>query len=154
MTTTTRSQPRMLLRMRRRGIHRRLRRRLLSRPLPHSSTREWRGSPRCRRTRWISIANQTTEAIGAWKQAFAVPPSAPGMFLLDLADQGIEKMAQTQKGMIDLVVQQSAQALDLAKERRDSTSKWTTGVADMMSEAADTYCCSAQDSAGFCRRAK
>ncbi len=84
------------------------------------------------------MANQTTDAIAAWKKAFAVPSSAPGTFLLDLADQGMEKMAQAQKGMIDLAVQQSARALDLTKERRDSASKWTNGVAEMVSEAVET----------------
>lgn len=84
------------------------------------------------------IASQTSDALAAWKQAFAMPSSAPGMFLLDLADQGIGKMAETQKGIIDLVVQQSSQTMDLSKERRDSASKWTSGVAAMMSDAVDT----------------
>jgi hypothetical protein len=83
------------------------------------------------------VANQTTDAIGAWKQAFAVPPSAPGAFLFDLFDQGMEKLAQTQKGMIDLAVQQSAHAIEATKERRDSASKWTTGMADIVSEATE-----------------
>jgi len=83
------------------------------------------------------VANQANDTIGAWKQTAAVTSSAPGAFLLDLAGQGIEKMAQTQKDMIDLVVQQNARVLDMAKERRDYTSKWTTDVAEMVSEAAD-----------------
>jgi hypothetical protein len=84
------------------------------------------------------IALQTTEAIGAWKHAAAVPPSAPGMLVLDLANQGIEKVAQAQKGMIDLVVKQSAKAVDMGKQRRDSASKLTTGVADLVSETAES----------------
>jgi hypothetical protein len=83
------------------------------------------------------VAKQTTDMLGAWKQAYPVPAASPGAPLLDMVDQGIERLAQTQKGMIDLVVHQSAQALDLAKDRRDSTSKWNAGVAGMMSEAAD-----------------
>src|SRR5579883_3164895 len=35
------------------------------------------------------IAGQTTDMIAAWKEAFPVPSGAPGMFLLDLADQGV-----------------------------------------------------------------
>lgn len=85
-----------------------------------------------------AIASQTTDAIAAWKHAFSVPPSTPGVFLLDLADQGIAKMAESQKAMIDLAVQQSAQAVDLSRERRDSASKWTAGVTDLMNEAVDT----------------
>src|ERR1700733_6432717 len=57
------------------------------------------------------VASQSIDVIGAWKQAFPVPPSTPGAVALDVVNQGIERMAQTQKGMIDLVVQQSAHAL-------------------------------------------
>ena len=83
------------------------------------------------------VSNQTTEMIGALKQSFPAPSSMPGTSLLDVVDQGFERMAQTQKGMLDLMVQQSAHALEMTKERRDSTSRWTTGVTDLLSEAAD-----------------
>jgi len=83
------------------------------------------------------VANQTVDAIGGWKKTFAMPASAPGGYLWDLAEQGVGKMAQAQKGMIDLAVQQSARAVEMSKERRDSASKWTTGAADMVSETAE-----------------
>jgi hypothetical protein len=83
------------------------------------------------------VANQTTGAIDAFKEAYSVPSSAPGAFLFDLIDQGMEKMAKTQKDVIDLMVQQSSQALDITKERRDSASKFSHGVADMLAEATD-----------------
>jgi hypothetical protein len=79
----------------------------------------------------------TSEAIGTCRQSFKVPADTPGIFLMDLADQGIQKMAQAQKGMIDLVVQQSAHNLEMAKERRDLASKWTNGVSGMVSATAD-----------------
>jgi hypothetical protein len=84
------------------------------------------------------IANQSSDAIAAWKKAFAVPSSAPGAYMLDLADQGIGKMAEAQKDMIDLMVQQNARMVDMSNERPESASKWAAGLADVVGEAADT----------------
>ena len=83
------------------------------------------------------VALQTTDVLATWKQAYPVHPSAPGASLLDVVEQGVERMARTQKGMIDLMVQQSARVLDMVKDRRETSSKWTAGVASMVSETAD-----------------
>jgi hypothetical protein len=82
------------------------------------------------------VANQTLDAIGAWKQAVGGVTPAPAGFLWDLADQGVTKVVQAQKGMIDLAVQQTAKAVEVSKERREYATRWAKGVTDMMSETA------------------
>src|SRR5450432_4239497 len=55
--------------------------------------------------------HQAMDAIGVWKQAMGLPTPSPAMSLLELASQSIDKTAQAQKGMIDLIVKQSATAV-------------------------------------------
>jgi hypothetical protein len=83
------------------------------------------------------IASQTKDAIGAWKQAVPMPASMPGAVMLDLAGQGVEKVVQTRKNLIDLVVQQSAHGVEMSKERRHSASNWTDSAAEMVNETAN-----------------
>jgi hypothetical protein len=82
------------------------------------------------------FAMQATEAIGVWKKTVPAPAQG-GLAWMDLADQGIAKVAQAQKGMIDLAVQQSAQNAQLAKGRREPVNKWPAEMTAVMSEAAD-----------------
>lgn len=52
-------------------------------------------------------AEQTTEVLAAWKKVVNVIPNAPGLFLFDLFEQSVEQAIETEKGMIDLVVEHS-----------------------------------------------
>lgn len=99
-----------------------------------------RGVEKLAETQKLSLdmaSKHTTDAIDVCRKAFKMPAEMPGMFLLDLASQGFEKMAQAQKGLIDLMVQQSAQAVEYSNTRRDSASKWTNTVTDAVSETAE-----------------
>jgi hypothetical protein len=55
------------------------------------------------------------EVAGAWKK-FALP--VPGVLMLDLANTAFERFADTQKGAIDLMVEQTRTFSKLVKERK------------------------------------
>jgi len=55
------------------------------------------------------------EVVGAWKKHGLV---APGVLMLNLAKTAVERFADTQKGAIDLVVEQTHAMADLVKERK------------------------------------
>ena len=58
---------------------------------------------------------QNAEVANAWKK-FTLP--MPGVLMLDLATAAFERFAETQKGAIDLVVEQTHTFSKLVKERR------------------------------------
>ena len=55
------------------------------------------------------------EVVGAWKK-FTLP--IPGVLMLDLAATAFERFAETQKGAIDLMVEQTHTFSKLVKERK------------------------------------
>jgi hypothetical protein len=60
------------------------------------------------------------EMVSTWKkQAWA----SPGFFMLDLATTAFDRYAETQKGMIDLVVEQSHTLAGIVNERMVKTGK-------------------------------
>jgi ATP-dependent Zn protease len=59
-----------------------------------------------------------TEVASAWKK-FALP--MPGVLMLDLATTAFERFADTQKGAIDLMVEQTHTFSKLVKERKVKT---------------------------------
>ncbi|MGO9647494.1 MAG: hypothetical protein ACLPOO_05515 [Terriglobales bacterium] len=70
-----------------------------------------------------SAAEQTSEWIGAWKQAFSLFPVAPPTFLFDVAGHAVQTAVETQKSAIDLAVEQSKAVTAIAKERAEAYSK-------------------------------
>jgi hypothetical protein len=55
------------------------------------------------------------DVVSTWKK-FALP--VPGVFMLDLATTAFERFAETQKGSIDLMVEQTHTFAKLVKERK------------------------------------
>ena len=58
------------------------------------------------------------EVTGAWKK---LSLAAPAVLMLDLATNAFERMADTQKGVIDLIVEQSHTFAKTIKERKVKT---------------------------------
>jgi len=73
-------------------------------------------------------AEQSSEFIGAWKQAFSYFPVAPPAFIFDVAGQVVKTAIETQKGAIDLVVEQANAVTGVAKGRAQAYSKIAEGV--------------------------
>ena len=73
-------------------------------------------------------AEQTAEWIGAWKKAFSYFPVTPATFFFDIAGQAVQTAIENQKSAIDLVVEQTEAATEIAKVRADAYSKIAAGV--------------------------
>ena len=76
-----------------------------------------------------AAAEQTTEILEAWKKAMNLFPNAPGLFALDLISQSVEQAIETEKGMIDLFVEQNRSISGVSRERSASTTKVFESVA-------------------------
>src|ERR1017187_4573575 len=73
-------------------------------------------------------AEQTAELIGAWKKAFSYFPVTPSAFFFDFAGQAVQTAIENQKSAIDLVVEQTEAATDIASVRLEAYSKIAQGV--------------------------
>ena len=62
-----------------------------------------------------TAVKHNAEVVGAWKK-FTLP--VPGVLMLDLATSAFERFAETQKGAIDLMVQQTHTIAKVVKERK------------------------------------
>ena len=80
---------------------------------------------------------QNAELLDACKKFAQVVPGAPGLFMLDLAANAFERYADTQKGAIDLVLEQSHALAGLVKERAASVSKATEGAAAIVQQTVE-----------------
>ena len=60
-------------------------------------------------------AEQTAEWLGAWKKAFSYSPVTPPTFIFEVAGQAVKTAIETQKGAIDLVVEQSKSVAGIAR---------------------------------------
>jgi hypothetical protein len=76
-------------------------------------------------------AHQATDAMNTLRQLFPAVP-APGMFYVDVAGQGFGRLIEMQKGMVDLMVRQSAAGVDGLKQRSSSVAKAAGGVTNLM----------------------
>jgi hypothetical protein len=83
------------------------------------------------------VAAQNAEWMEAWKKALHFVPEMPGMFLFDVFGQTLERFVETQKGAIDLAVEQSHAVAELAQERGGSASKMTEGVTNLMQQTVE-----------------
>jgi hypothetical protein len=77
------------------------------------------------------------ELLDAWKKIAKVFPGAPGLVMLDLASNAFDRYADTQKGAIDLVLEQSHALASLVKERAASTANATEGAAAIVKQTVD-----------------
>jgi hypothetical protein len=68
-------------------------------------------------------AQQATEWMGAWKQAFSYFPVTPPSFIFDVAGQAMQTAIEAQKSAIDLVVEQTQSASSVNKVRAEAYSK-------------------------------
>jgi len=59
------------------------------------------------------------------------------MFYVDVAGQGLGRLIEMQKGMVDLMVRQSAAGVDGLKQRSSSASKAAGGVTNLIRDAAN-----------------
>jgi hypothetical protein len=81
----------------------------------------------------LAIAHNA-EMMRMWKRQTA---AAPGLFMLDLATTAFDRFAETHKGMIDLVVEQTHTLADLAKERKAKAGKIVDDTVAKAREAID-----------------
>jgi hypothetical protein len=82
-------------------------------------------------------AEQNAEFIATCKKAFNFVPEAPGLFLFDLLGQSFERVVETQKGAIDLAVEQSDAVACLAQERGGSAAKVVEGVTALFRQTVE-----------------
>jgi methyl-accepting chemotaxis protein len=82
-------------------------------------------------------AEQNAEFIETCKKAFNFVPETPGLFLFDLLGQSFERVVETQKGAIDLAVEQSDAVATLAQERGGSAAKVAEGVTTLFHQAVE-----------------
>jgi len=75
-----------------------------------------------------------TEMMSTWKKQAA---AAPGLFMLDLATTAFDRFAETHKGMIDLMVDQTHTLADLANERKVKAGKVVDESVARAQEAID-----------------
>ncbi len=84
-----------------------------------------------------TAAEQNDELIDACKKAFSYIPETPGSFLFDLVGQSFNRFVETQKGAIDLAVEQSHVVAGLAKERIGSAAKVAEGVTGLFKQSVE-----------------
>jgi hypothetical protein len=82
-------------------------------------------------------AEQTAEWIGTWKKAFSYFPVMPPAFIFDVAGQAVQTAVETQKGAIDLVVEQTHAAAGIAKVRAEAYSKIAAGVTTSIQKSVE-----------------
>jgi hypothetical protein len=74
------------------------------------------------------------EMTGMWKKQAA---AAPGLFMVDLATTAFGRFAETHKGMIDLMVEQTHTLADQVKDRKVKTGKVIDDCVATAQEAID-----------------
>jgi len=82
------------------------------------------------------VVQHNADLKNTWTQAYKAP-SAPVTVLLDMAVQGIERIAMAQKSLVDLAVEQSAMVMDFSKEGADRAVKGGTSITEMVNQSTD-----------------
>jgi hypothetical protein len=82
-------------------------------------------------------AEQTAEFIGAWKKAFSYFPVTPPAFIFDVAGQAVKTAIETQKGAIDMVVEQTQSVADITKVRTAAYAKIVDGVTSTVQKSVE-----------------
>lgn len=84
-----------------------------------------------------TATEQNVELIEACKKAFPYVTETPGSLLFDLIGQSFQRFVETQKGAIDLAVEQSHVVAGLAKERAISATKVAEGVTNLFKQSVE-----------------
>jgi hypothetical protein len=82
-------------------------------------------------------ADQTTEVMEAWKKVFGVVPNTPGLFLFNLFGETLDSFIETEKGMIDLAIEQSEALFNITKDRGMSAEKIVDGATHVFQQTVD-----------------
>src|ERR1017187_8378618 len=82
-------------------------------------------------------AEQTAELIGAWKKAFSYFPVTPPAFFFDFAGHAVQTAVEAQKSAIDMVVEQTEAATDIAKVRLAAYAKIADGVTTSVQQSVE-----------------
>jgi len=82
-------------------------------------------------------AQQNAEWMDAWKKSARFMPENPGMFMFELAGQMFDRFVETQKGVIDMAVEQSHTAAGVAKDRGKSMGKAAEGITGLFQAAME-----------------
>ena len=80
-------------------------------------------------------SRQNAEAIEASKKAFEAIPAVPGMFLFDLAGQFFGNFVETQKRLLDQVLEHHAALADYASQRAENLSPASTSMANFVQQS-------------------
>lgn len=82
-------------------------------------------------------AQQSAEVTGAIRHAFRMPAGAPGMFVFDIAGQMVGRYVETQKSLLDLMVEQSSAMVATTRDRGDSGSRIAGNLANALQQSVD-----------------
>jgi len=80
---------------------------------------------------------QNAEVADAWKKMAQKTPWAPGLFLVDLANNAWERYADTRKTAIDAMVEQSRALADMTRERAVETGKANESVSAYVQQTVE-----------------
>lgn len=82
-------------------------------------------------------ADQTAEVMDAWKKVFHFVPNTPGLFMFDLFGQTFDRFVETEKGMIDLAIEQGEALFNIAKDRSLSAEKIVDSTTQVFQQTVD-----------------
>ncbi|HTZ97712.1 MAG TPA: hypothetical protein VMB18_15025 [Terriglobales bacterium] len=82
-------------------------------------------------------AQQNNEWMEAWKKATRFAPENPGTFMFELAGQMFDRFLETQRGVINMAVEQSHSAAGVAKDRGKSMGKAAEGITGLFQQAME-----------------
>ena len=80
---------------------------------------------------------QNADSIDAWKKIAQAVPGAPGLLLFDLAANAFDRLADKQKGAVDLFTEQSHALTSLVKERAASATEAFDGALAVVKQTVD-----------------
>ncbi len=83
------------------------------------------------------LAQQSIEAVEALKKTLNVPANTPGVGGLDLAVQGIASLVESEKKIVNVIVEQSSITLDGTKEYGSAASKQMDVATELLRKATD-----------------
>jgi|SRR5579864_7333490 len=82
-------------------------------------------------------AEQNAELVDTLKKAFRFAPEMPGLFWFDMLSETFERFVETEKGVIDLALEQSHTVAELAKERGTTAGKVADGATAMFRQTME-----------------
>ena len=83
------------------------------------------------------VSHQTTDVSSTLRSSLKPFPAEVGTMWLDLTEQAVDGWINAQKHILDLMVEQSAQAIEATKELCDSTSKSIAGLTELVEKSTE-----------------